>query len=107
MNCKEFEKSVPDFINKKMNFVMTKQFVEHLNTCPACKEELNIQFLIDEGLVRLEDGLTFDLQKEITELIKESERKVRSHEKYLRYGRIFEWGIMLGVLGVLLYIILV
>lgn len=107
MNCKEFEKSVPDFVNKKMNFVKTKQFIEHLNTCPVCKEELNIQYLIDEGLVRLEDGLTFDLQKEISELIKESEKKVRFHEKHLRFGRIIEGVLMLCVLVVLLLIFLI
>lgn len=107
MNCKEFEKSVPDFVNKKMNFVKTKQFIEHLNSCPVCKEELDIQYLIDEGLVRLEDGLTFDLQKEISELIKESEKKVRFHEKHLKFGKIVEWILMLFVLVVLLFIFLI
>lgn len=105
MNCKEFEKTVPDFMNKKMDFIKMKRFLEHLRKCPNCKEELNIQFLIDEGLARLEEGGPFDLQKEIAELVKEADKKVRTHEKYMRVGQIIEGFCVLLVLAVVFLII--
>lgn len=99
MTCKEFEKIIPEYMQKKLDFMIEKQFVEHLHACPACKEELNIQFLVEEGLVRLEDGGAFDLQKEMRELLRESEKKVRVHEKAIRIGKVVEILIMLAVLA--------
>lgn len=105
MDCKEFEKLVPDFIHKKLDFVTTKRFAEHLHTCPNCKEELNIQFLIDEGLIRLEEGSAFDLQTEMRELLKDADKKVRFHESFLRTGRIVEFFVFLGIAIVVALII--
>lgn len=105
MNCKEFEKMIPDYIHKKMDFVTTKHFAEHLKSCPACKEELNIQFLVNEGLNRLEDGNAFDLQSEMNELMKESNRKVQFHENFLRLGRWIELFVMMGIAVIVLLII--
>ncbi len=107
MNCIEFEKSVPDFCHKKMDFISTKQFIGHLRSCPNCKEELNIQFLIEEGLNRLEEGGALDLQKEIVELVKEAEKNVRTHEKVLKAGKAVELVVYLGILAIIFCIILI
>lgn len=105
MDCKEFERLIPDFIDKKMDYAMTKCFVTHLNNCPNCKEELNIQFLVDEGLVRLEEGSAFDLQKEMRDLLIEAKRKVRFHERFLFWGKFVETIVILGVLVAVVAII--
>lgn len=106
MTCKEFEKIIPDYMQKKLDFIVEKQFVEHLHACPTCNEELNIQFLVEEGLVRLEDGRAFDLQKEIKGLLKESDRKIRVHEKAVKIGRIMEIIIMVAVLAAVLTLVI-
>ncbi len=105
MSCKEFEKMIPDFIHKRMDYVTTKHFAEHLMSCPNCKEELNIQFLVNEGLSRLEDGNAFDLQTEMHDLMKESNKKVRFHENFLKLGRLVELFVMLGIAVVICLII--
>ena len=46
MNCKEFEKNIPDFISGKLDFLTLQEFGEHMEKCPGCKEELVIQFLV-------------------------------------------------------------
>ena len=50
MNCKEFEKNIPDFISGKLDFLTLQEFGEHMEKCPGCKEELVIQFLVTEGM---------------------------------------------------------
>ena len=99
MDCKEFERLIPEFIGKKMNYAMTKRFVEHIKCCPNCREELNIRFLVGEGLVRLEEGSAFDLQKEMRDLVSSANRKVKFHEHFLLWGRILEMIVMLAVLA--------
>lgn len=107
MDCKEFERLIPEFVDKKLDYAMTKRFVYHVKNCPNCKEELNIQFLVGEGLVRLEEGSAFDLQKEMQELIHDANRKVRFHERFLFWGKFFEGLVMVIVLvGVVAIIML-
>lgn len=67
MTCKEFEKNIPIFINSKMEYTDLKEFVEHVNTCAECREELDIQLLVSEGIARLNDGGTLDLRHEMDE----------------------------------------
>ena len=40
MNCKEFEKNIPDFIAGKLDFQTLQEFGEHMRKCPGCKEEV-------------------------------------------------------------------
>ena len=65
MKCKEFEKKIPVFINSTMNYEELLEFVNHVNSCDECKEELDIQLLVSEGIARLEDGGALDLRHEM------------------------------------------
>lgn len=107
MECKDIEGLVPDFIDRKLDYATTKMFLEHIGNCTQCKEELNIQFLVNEGLVRLEEGEAFDLQKEMHELIGTARKKVRVHERFLKHGRIAEVLVLLILFTVAAIIILV
>lgn len=53
--CKEFEKLIPGFIGRKLDFPTLKRFYEHWERCGECREELSIQFLVAEGMQRLEE----------------------------------------------------
>lgn len=63
MNCKEAEKKIPYFLQDELDGRMLAEFVEHIENCPECKEELSIQFLVAEGMERLEEGNNFNLQE--------------------------------------------
>lgn len=106
MTCRECEKQIPDFIGRKMDYSRMKNFADHVDTCENCREELVIQFLIREGMARLEEGDTFDLQRELRERMEETHRKIRTHEGILRVGTVFEVLTMAGILGILIWILL-
>ncbi len=76
MDCKETNKRMTDFLNHDLNSRELKGFMEHIFSCKDCKEELSIQFLIQEGMVRLEEGSTFDLQSELDRLLEEARRRM-------------------------------
>lgn len=65
MDCKEAEKKIPSFLQDELDGSRLEEFVEHVEHCPECKEELSIQFLVAEGLERLEEGNNFNLQEEL------------------------------------------
>lgn len=62
MNCKDTEKLIPAFLRDDLDSKELRQFIEHIDSCPECMEELSIQFLVAEGLERLENGSNFNLQ---------------------------------------------
>lgn len=71
LDCKEYEKLIPDFLNDNLDSVELEKFISHIESCPECMEELSIQFLITEGMLRLEEGSNFELAKELGVLIEE------------------------------------
>ena len=105
MNCKEFEKNIPDFISGKLDFLTLQEFGEHMEKCPGCKEELVIQFLVTEGMQRLEDGDAFDLQKELEVRLLEARRKMKFHMAFMKTGAVLEVLAVIFLMGFLGWII--
>ena len=105
MNCKEFEKNIPDFITGKLDFITMQEFGAHMKECPSCKEELVIQFLVTEGMQRLEDGDAFDLQRELDVRLSEAKRKVKFHMAFMMTGAVLEVLTMIFLMGFLGWII--
>lgn len=101
MRCKEFEKLIPDYLNRNMNYSTLKRFTEHLECCEKCKEELTIKFLVTEGIQRLEDGSAFDLKAELNGRLNEAGREIAKGGKFLKLGfalQLFALSVVAGIL---------
>lgn len=79
MNCKEAEKKIPSFLRDDLDGSRLEEFVEHIENCPECKEELSIQFLVVEGLERLESGNNFNLQEELLMKLEDAGHRIGVH----------------------------
>lgn len=77
MDCKEEEKMIPAFLQDDLDSKELKQFISHIEDCPECTEELSIQFLVSEGLERLEAGNNFNLQNALTMKLEDAKHQVR------------------------------
>lgn len=77
MNCKEAEKKIPAFLNDELDGRSLAEFVEHIEDCPECMEELSIQFLVAEGMEQLEQGNNFNLQEALTSKLENADYKIR------------------------------
>ncbi|MBO4290913.1 MAG: zf-HC2 domain-containing protein [Lachnospiraceae bacterium] len=106
MDCKQFEKKIPDYIHQKMDYPTLKEFYEHMEECPDCKEELTISFLVMDGLQRLEDGEAFDLQKEWRIRMEESKHRIRISDAWIRIGQCFEVVTAAALAGIVLWLLL-
>ncbi len=81
MNCKEFEKRIPDFIERRMDYPDLKDFCDHMGSCGNCREELSISFLVSDGLQHLEEGDSFDFQRELDNRLEEAGRQLRRSDR--------------------------
>ena len=106
MTCKDVEKLIPIFIKDELNYRELEQFIDHIENCPDCKEEMSIQFLVTEGMVRLEDGSAFDLNLELRNLMEVSKAKIRVHKGMQYLGIGLEVAALVVILAVILVILL-
>ena len=54
MICREAERLVMPYINGSITDEELKAFVEHIDHCPDCREELEIYFTVDVGIRQLQ-----------------------------------------------------
>lgn len=56
LTCKQTEKMVMAFIDFKLDERELEQFLNHVEGCPSCKEELEIYYTVSSGLKQLDSG---------------------------------------------------
>lgn len=84
LQCLQATKRIPAFIWGELSGRELERFMEHIEECENCKEELSIQFLVEVGLNSLEAGNTFDLQEELNTALGEAEKRVRMYRFFRR-----------------------
>ncbi|MBQ7924833.1 MAG: zf-HC2 domain-containing protein [Lachnospiraceae bacterium] len=106
MNCKEYEKLIPEYLSHKMNYPVLKAFMEHTEHCENCKEELQIQFLVSAGMARLEEGDSFDLQRELAEGMTSVRKELHRHERFLKLGYVLEILVAMGIMAAVIWLLI-
>lgn len=106
MTCKEFEKMIPAFLGKKLDFASLKSFMKHMEACDECREELKIQFLVTEGMQRLEEGDAFDMQNELEARLEEARSRMRFHSVFLYLGAGLETLAAVVLAGIILWLVI-
>ena len=99
MNCYECKKRIKDFLNDSLNSKNCIAFVEHVKSCNECMEELSIEFLVNEGLKRLDTATSFDLERELNEKINQAYSKAKFYKHFALISSIvvFATAFILGV----------
>ena len=77
MDCKQIQRRIPAFLRDELKSRELIRFLKHMETCEECKEELTIQYLSSEGISRLEEGKTFDLDRELSEYMLQTRKGIR------------------------------
>ena len=90
MTCKEADKAIPLFLDDDLDNQDLAEFLNHIDTCPECKEELTIQFLVKTGMQRLEDGDTFNLKFELDNLLKGASKRLKGRRRLVGVSLLLE-----------------
>lgn len=104
MKCRDFEKLMPYYFTDTLNESELRGVIEHLEHCESCKEELVIHLLLTEGMQRLEEGSSFDVQEELKATYNRAVHRIRFSRR-MRVCRYFleAFEVML-VFGILIYL---
>ena len=80
--------------------------MEHISGCKDCREELSIQFLVQEGMARLEDGESFDLHQELERILEEARKRMRMRQLLHLFVYAMEILAILAIIAVIVVIML-
>ena len=80
-SCKDVEDLLQPYLENKLNIEETELLLNHISTCSECGDELEIRYLLMEGLKRLESGETLDLKKELDDRIWHSRQRILFAER--------------------------
>lgn len=81
MNCVEAQGMVSAFIEQKMDIKTKEAFLEHVDSCEECMEELEIHFIFYTGMKQLDQEKTFsdDFHQELMDFLEKEREKIRRH----------------------------
>lgn len=65
MDCKEARRCIHLFLKDELDENTEFRFVEHVHSCRECMEELTIEYLLSEGINRLESADDIDVRSEL------------------------------------------
>ena len=85
MDCKETQHCIHSFLKDELDDGTAQKFVEHIRSCNDCMEELTIEYLLSEGMSRLENADDIDVQKELEDRLNRQMARVR-RKKQLKAG---------------------
>lgn len=103
MDCQQIERLIVPYIENELADEQLEQFLEHVETCKDCQEELEINFMVALGLKQLDDFTeNYNIKEEMAMVKAAAYRQVQIN----RIGRIIYYVVntlcAMGVLTVLL-----
>ncbi len=82
MDCREVEKNIDPFIQNTLQVSEIGPFLEHIEECPQCFNELDIRYMMSRGLQCLDDEsiTNYDFRDAlITKLEREKKRYFKAY----------------------------
>lgn len=78
MDCLTFRKNINAYISGSLPDDELNAFLQHLAVCPKCGEELEINYIVSEGISLLdEEHHDYNISRAYRELIERDRRHIR------------------------------
>jgi len=103
MTCKEAQQLIMPYINDELTDKELTPFLDHINNCKDCYEELEVYYTLYAGLAQL-DGKNEgqDMRNLLPEALYVSHRRVRGRKMFNLSYLLMEILAMLVLLGVVI-----
>lgn len=80
MDCIDYRMHMLPYLKHELSVKKTRRLLSHVAECTECKEELKVQYLVMEGMKRLEYGGTFNLEKDFEKSLMVSAREYNKRD---------------------------
>ena len=86
MNCRTAEGMVNGYINHELSLKELEEFLDHIQTCSSCYDELETYFIVHEAMQQLDEKQE-DTVLDFKELLEEDIRKSRRYIRKKKFHR--------------------
>ncbi len=88
MTCNKAQSMIMPFINNKLRLKELEEFVDHIGTCPACKEELEVYYALLTAMKQLDEdkNLSSDFGLELNQKLDRIRDRI-FHAKFTYYRK--------------------
>ena len=86
IDCRQAEAMVTKYINHTLSTDELEEFLDHIEHCTSCYDELETYFIVHEAMQQLDedkDGKVLDFKKLLEQEIRRSRRNI--HQKRVMY----------------------
>ena len=83
MDCREFRSKIPDFVNGTIEPSCLDEFLNHAKNCSDCMDEMEINYMINTGLEKIEDNDrdSYNIKEDLQKQLKKKKKKA---DEYFR-----------------------
>ncbi len=88
MTCNKAQSMITPFINNKLNLKEMEAFIDHVSSCPVCKEELEVYYALLTAMKQLDEdkNLSSDFGMELDQKLERSKERIL-HVKFTYYRK--------------------
>ncbi len=88
MTCNKAQSMITPFINNKLNLKELEDFIDHVSSCPACKEELEVYYALLTAMKQLDEdkNLSSNFGLELDQKLERSRERIL-HVKFTYYRK--------------------
>lgn len=109
MNCQTAESMVNRYIEHDLSVDELENFLEHVENCPSCYDELETYFIVHAAMQQLDEE-SRDSTLDLRELLEEDIRRSKHYILKMRFRRALSGmrfcALIAGLGGFLIYIIM-
>ena len=98
MNCLEAQGLIMKYVNNELSGLKLEDFLKHIDSCPDCKEELEIYYILTTGMNQLDNDYvdTYNFHEAFEKQLDRSRKDIDiSSRGYLFKSIIFDLIILL------------
>lgn len=99
MVCREWQRKIPEFLNDSMDLKEQQKFIAHVRECQDCYEELEIMYMLAEGLTELEEenDASFNFKNMLGKKMKLAQQQCERYRRYMDLRMILLSGMYVAV----------
>ena len=106
MECQEVRKAIPEFVNMRLRYDKMAECLSHVKSCPSCRDELEIYFIVERGI---KDNEAFDgpfvLKDIVNECFAKAQHRITRERRHKRIIEVFKFFIYLVIfIGVVMLV---
>ncbi|WP_124067463.1 zf-HC2 domain-containing protein [Clostridium sp. E02] len=79
MTCKEAERLVMPYIKNELGDEELEGFLKHMESCPNCREELEIYFTVEAGILQLDsEAGNYNIKGALEATVEQSRQRLQA-----------------------------